>query len=91
MDRDTLLHDLADTERDIALGVTQLAGQRVLIAELDLERHGRWEAIEALAVLREMQEAHERRRELILRALFAATLTFNAVRPRFLLGRPLPR
>ena len=63
-----LLHDLAEAERHIALGKAEIADQQALIAELDLDGHDRWEALDALAKLRLIQEAHERRRELILRA-----------------------
>jgi hypothetical protein len=71
MDRNTLLHDLAETERDLALGEAELAEQQTRIAELDHEGQDRWAALDALAELKVAQEAHEKRRELILRALSA--------------------
>jgi len=69
MDRNTLLHDLAEAERNIALGKIELADKQALIAELDRDGCDTREASDALAELREMQEVHERQRERILREL----------------------
>ena len=69
MDRNMLLHDLAEVEQRIALGEAELADQQALIADLDHDDQDRSVAIDALAELREAQNLHERRRELILRAL----------------------
>jgi hypothetical protein len=69
MCRNTLLHDLVDSERDIALGEAKLANQHARLAEFDRDGQDRWAA---LAELKVTQEAHERRRELILRALSEA-------------------
>jgi len=67
MDRNMLLHDLAEVEQRIALGEAELADQQALIADLDHDDQDR--SVAALAELREAQNLHERRRELILRAL----------------------
>ena len=69
MDRDALLHDLAETERQMALGERELAEQQALIGELDRDGLDKWEALEALRELGKTQALHERRRQLILRAL----------------------
>jgi hypothetical protein len=69
MCRNTLLHDLVDSERDIALGEAKLANQHARLAEFDRDGQDRWASLDALAELKATQEAHERRRELILRAL----------------------
>ena len=69
MHRNALLHILADVEQRLALCKAELADRHARLVELDRAGQGRWEAGQAIAGLRIMQEGHERRRKLILRAL----------------------
>jgi hypothetical protein len=69
MHRNTLLHILADVEQRLALCEAELAYRRARLVDLDRAGQDRWKAIQAIAGLRITQEGHERRRELILRAL----------------------
>ena len=69
MHRNALLHILADVEQRLALCEAELADRHARLVELDRAGQGRWDAIQAIAGLRSTQEGHERRRELILRAL----------------------
>jgi hypothetical protein len=65
MHRNALLHILADVEQRLALCEAELAYRRARLVELD--RAG--ESLQVIAGLRTTQQGHERRRELILRAL----------------------
>ena len=65
MHRNALLRILADVEQRLALCEAEIADRHARLVELD--RAG--EAIQVIAGLRTTQEGHERRRELILRAL----------------------
>ena len=67
MHRNALLRILADVEQRLALCEAELADRHARLVEL--AGQNRWEAIQAVAGLRTTQAGHERRRELILRAL----------------------
>jgi methylmalonyl-CoA mutase cobalamin-binding subunit len=71
MDRNVLLHDLAEIERHLALLETQLADQRVLISDLDHDGHDTNEAILAEGAARTGARAHSQ-------SAFAAALTSQA-------------
>jgi len=68
MHRNTLLHILADVQQRIALCGAEIADRHARLVERDRARQDR-EDIQVIAGLRITQEGHERRRELILRAL----------------------
>jgi hypothetical protein len=69
MHRNTLLRILADVEQRLALCEAEIADRHARLVERDRAGQTRWEAIRAIAGLRITQQGHERRRELILRAL----------------------
>ena len=68
MHRNALLRILADVEQRLALCEAEIADWHARLVELDRAGQDR-EAIQVIAGLRTTQEGHERRRELILRAL----------------------
>ena len=71
MHRNALLRILADVEQRLALCEAEIADWHARLVELDRAGQDR-EAIQVIAGLRTTQEGHERRRELILRALSPA-------------------
>jgi hypothetical protein len=69
MHRNVLLRILADLEQRLALYEAELADRHARLVELERAGQDRWKAIQAIAGLRITQGGHERRREIILRAL----------------------
>jgi len=59
MDRNTLLHGLAEIEQYLALSKAHVSNQVELIAELDRGGHDTTEARNVLATLLETKELHE--------------------------------
>jgi hypothetical protein len=69
MHRNALLRILADVEQRLALCEAELADRHARLVEFERAGQDGWKAIQVIAGLRTTQAGHERRRELIVRAL----------------------